>query len=149
MVNAKRRPPGRGSALSAAERTTIQGLALAGMSQSEISRQTGCGRPTVARVLSTAEFKAAVELARSVLASGAHRLAEQWLHAAEVAAKSGRHEPMRDALLGIRAIDPPSGARAQGEGFTVQIGIALPGLGPAATAITQLAEQGAVIESEE
>ena len=124
---AERKRSGRGSAVTPAERVAIQGLSISGLSNAEIARRHGRSRKTIARVLSSEEFRLARELARSALMQGVVEFAADWRTASREAAKRGRHEPARDALLGLKVIDPPSAKPDMG--VVVQIGVALPGLG--------------------
>jgi hypothetical protein len=122
-----RKRPGRGSAVTPIERVAIQGLSMSGLSNAEIARRRGRSRKTIARVLSSEEFKAARDMARSVLMDGAVELAADWRKASREAAKRGRHEPARDGLLALKVIETPS-AKPE-TGLVVHIGVALPGLG--------------------
>lgn len=124
----RRYPRGRGSALKTADRMAIGGLALSGLSGAEIARRLGRSERTISRVLNSAEFTEARELAKSLLASHATDFAYDWIAASKVAALSGRHEGCRDALLAIGAIEPPQKADRSGERLTINIGVALPGL---------------------
>src|SRR5436190_10783955 len=128
----RRYPRGRGSALSLADRSAIQGLSLAGMSGAEIARQLGRAQRTIGKVLNGSEYQRAKDIARSVLAQHASDFADDFVIASKIAALSGRHEPSRDALLALGAIDPPA-KRAEPAPLTIQIGIAIPGLGSTAT----------------
>lgn len=125
--NSERKRPGRGSAVTPAERVAIQGLSISGLSNAEIARRQGRSRKTIARVLSSEEFRLARDMARSALMQGAVEFVADWRRASREAAKRGRHEPARDALLGLNVIEPPSAKPDMG--VVVHIGMALPGLG--------------------
>src|SRR5207237_5540232 len=141
----RRRGPGRGSTTTPAERTAIQALAISGMSAAAIARHQGRSRKTITRGLTGEEFYNAPEMARSALALNAENFAQDWVTASRVAARNGRHDAARDALLGIKAIEPPT-ARAQQGGFTVQIGVLLPGLGPQASTTAEVIDADSVTE---
>jgi hypothetical protein len=127
----RRYPRGRGSALSLADRAVIQGLSLAGLSGAEISRRLGRSQRTVGKVLSSDEYKHAKDLARSVLAQHATDFADDLVISSKIAALSGRHEPARDALLALGVIEPPTKSE-KAPPLTIQIGVAIPGLGSTA-----------------
>ena len=118
--------------MNIAEKTAVQGLALAGLSTAEIARQTGRSRDTIAKVLSGEEFKQAKELARSALAEGLTDFVTDWRRASKAAAEKGNHDPAKDAMLSLGAISQPTAKRESGSGFVVRIGVLLPGLGETA-----------------
>jgi hypothetical protein len=101
------------------------------MSGAEIARKLGRSQRTIGKVLNAAEYQHARDLARSALAQHAEDFAYDFLAASKVAALSGRHEAARDALMAIGAIEGPS-RHERTEGIKIQIGVAIPGLGPSA-----------------
>ena len=143
-----RRRPGRGSQMSMAEKSAVQGLALAGLSKSEIARQTGRTREAVRKVLNSEEFDQARQIARSALAENAAQFSEDWRTASREAAKRGNHLPAKDGLLAIKAIE--QGRNEPSNGFTVKIGVVLPGLGllPSAGPLTVVMPTGDTPDAE-
>jgi IS30 family transposase len=115
------------------EQTAIQGLALSGLSIAEIARNTGRSREAVRKCLSSEEFQRAREIARSALAENVASFADDWKRASRESAKRGRHEPARDALIALKAIDSPNQKPETSNSFKIQIGVALPGLGQPTT----------------
>ncbi len=102
------------------------------MSNSEIARRTGRSRAAIRRVVSSADFERAKEIAKNALAEGLADFVSDWRRASRVAAEKGHHEPSMDAMLSLGAINKASTATQSG-GFVVKIGVLLPGLGPTAT----------------
>ena len=113
-------PPGRGSQLTPDERRQIQCLAFVdGLSISEIARQTGRDRGTLAGILKADDSQAfekpleteAKDAAVKILRGTAERAARSWGTAIGVAADKGDHRPAKDLLLHTGVIDPiPDGA---------------------------------------
>jgi hypothetical protein len=143
-VNSKY-PVGRRSAVKPAEAAAITGLHLAGMSGTEIATRIGRSKQTISAILNSEETKHARELAKSILVSNASEFANNWITAARRAAAKGKHEPSKEALEAIGAVEnKPKPDRG---GFVVKIGVCLPGLGlpagsvesPIATALVESA----------
>ena len=119
----RRRRPGRGAQLTAAERAEVQQLALVdGLSQAEIARRVNRDRGTVASVLAaedtqhmrTALEDAARSGARAILTRHAEQAAQDWVSASAVARQRGDHRPARDLLLHSGAIEPIKDGRQRG-----------------------------------
>ena len=126
---------GSGSKVKPAEAAAITGLHLAGMSGSEIARRIGRSKQTVSKILNSEETQHARALAKSILTSNAAEFAGNWITAARAAAARGHHEPSKEALEAIGAIE--NKPKADRGGFTVRIGVALPGLGlPSGVSVT-------------
>lgn len=125
-----RRKPGRGSQLSPSDRLEVQEMSLVqGLSNSQIARQTGRDRGTVATVLAapdTVELKARLqteqhEEALTMLRNGRVTAAGDWVSAITVAAKKGDHRPAKDLLLHTGTIQPV--VADQGPRVAVQINL--------------------------
>ena len=106
-------PPGRGSQLTPGERRQIQSMALVdGASMSEIARQTGRDRGTVANVLRAEDSLTfrdqleteAREAAVQILRGTSEKAARAWGSAIGVAADRGDHRPAKDLLVAVGAI---------------------------------------------
>lgn len=105
--------PGRGSQLRPDERRQIQCLALVeGASVSEIARQTGRDRGTIANILRAEDsqsFRSQLETeardaAVQILRGNAEKAARAWGTAVGQAAEKGDHRPAKDLLLAVGAI---------------------------------------------
>lgn len=140
-------PVGRGSAVKPAEAATITGLSLMGMSGTEIARRLKRSKAVVSRILNSSDAQHARALARSILLEHSADFSRSWVIASKVAAAKGRHEASRDALLAIGAIEEKS-KKPDAPGFTVKIGVMLPGLGPSATALDIDAGPQPVVEED-
>jgi hypothetical protein len=118
---AKRRGQ-QGVAVSREERQQMAIYKAAGLSHSEISRRTGRTREAIINALRSPDIVEMRQRARDVLTANLEELATHWLEAARVGAGRGRHEPVRDALLHLGAIEPLETHGTTG----IQINVGLP-----------------------
>lgn len=109
----EKHPVGRGSQLTADERRQVQCLALVdGASVSEVARQTGRDRGTIANILRAEDSQSfrsqleteAREAAVQILRGNAEKAARAWGTAIGQAADKGDHRPAKDLLLAVGAI---------------------------------------------
>lgn len=114
-MTVERHQPGRGSALTPADRITIQEMhVIEQLSISEIARQLGRDRGTISNVVKaddTLAMRRQYEMdqtaeARRVLQRNAARVAGNWVAAAEKGAERGDHRPSKDLLLHTGVIEP-------------------------------------------
>jgi transposase-like protein len=112
-------PPGRGSQLTPDERRQIQCFALVdGLSVSQIARETGRDRGTIANVLraeDSHDFRSQLETeardaAVQILRGNSEKAARAWGSAIGVAADKGDHRPARDLLVAVGAIQEQNDA---------------------------------------
>lgn len=129
---------GRGKALTEKERVAILAMADVGKSTAAIAEAIDRSPNAVARILSEA---------KELLNSRAKDYVELHLQASKVAAADGNANPSQWALERLKVVESPK--ESTGQGFTVQIGVMLPGLGTAACEVTTVGNDGEVIDAED
>lgn len=127
----------RGKAVTTAERVAIQTMASAGTSAAQIARSLDRSRDVIARILKEA---------KETLEMNANFYVEKHLQATALAALDGNSKPAEWALERLRVVEPVQVKPDQG--FSVHIGILLPGLGNHAAEVSQVGSNGQVIEAE-
>lgn len=124
--------------VSPAEHIAIQTMTNAGTSVTAMAKALNRSRQTVTN---------AVKEAKDLLVGNAKWYAEQHLKATGVAAAKGDSRPAEFMLERIKVVDSPKSN--QDNGFTVQIGIMLPGLVTAAPVVEASGNDGEVLDAQE
>lgn len=119
------------------ERVAITTMLDAGTSVSKIA---------VSLDRSRAAIQTVIDEAKDLLKSSAKFYAEAHLRATEIASKDGNSRPAEWALERLKIVDPVKVEPNQG--FTVNIGVLLPGLGNHAAVVSDRGRDGQVIEGE-
>lgn len=127
-------------AVSAAERAAIQTMAEKGTPITTIAKAIDRNPKTVATVLNQ------VQEAKDLLVSNAKWYAEQHLAATAVAARDGNSKPAEFMLERLKVVEPAK--EQSNQGFTVMIGVSLPGIGDRSTDAVAVGHIGQVLEGE-
>jgi hypothetical protein len=120
-----RRGPGRGNALTAAEREEVIRLGALGEAKTRIARRVNASRRAVYRTLHSPhaeEFRLDV---KAELAKNRAQFVGDWIEASANAARYGNHKPAKEALEVLGDVERP---HAVGTAVQVQVGFVLPGL---------------------
>lgn len=121
--------------VTAAEAITMATLRETGMTVSAIARDTKRSRQAVTDALREA---------KELLGSSVKYYAEQHLKATGIAAADGNSKPAEWALERLKVVDPVKDV--DNKGFSVHIGVMLPGLGTRAVEVSELGTEGQVLE---